>query len=132
MTTESSSTVGFWQKLFEHLKERGDGSGERGHSLTHDLRDLVLHIRALHCGLPQALLDGDGGIHDLALGVAVLLLHVLADVLQQGHHRGGEVGCVQEDLGVSLSSGLISSLSLSWLQSTPLDSDSLASVGNLD
>ena len=94
----------------------------------------MLHIGALHCGLPQTLLDGDGGIHDLALGVAVLLLHVLADVLQQGHHGGGEVGGVQEDLGVSLSlallslglhSGLISSLSLNWLQSTSLDSDSL-------
>jgi len=126
MTTESSSR--------KHLEE--DGSWERGHSLAHHLGDLVLHVLALHGGLPQAPLDSGGGVNDLSLGVAVLLLHVLAGVLQQRHHGRGEVGGVKEDLGVSLGlaplplslhSGLSlgGGLSLNRLQPTLLDSDGL-------
>ena len=123
--------------LAETKRLEDDGGGERGHSLADHLGDLVLHVLALHGGLPQAPLDGGGGVHDLCLGVAVLLLHVLAGVLQQGHHGGGgEVGGVEQQLGVSLSlaplplsldSGLSlgGSLGLNWLQSALLDSDGL-------
>ena len=97
----------------------------------------MLYILAVHSGLPQAPLGGDGGIHNLGLGVAVLLLHVIASMLQQGHHGGGEGGKgggVIEHLGISLGLGLaplplsINSglgLGLNWLQSTALDSDGL-------
>ena len=113
-----------------------DGSRKRGHSLADHPGDLVLDVLALHSGFPQAPLGGDGLIHDLGLGVAVLLLHVLAGVLEQGHHGGGEVGGVQEELGVSLglaplplslNSGLSlgGGLGLNWLQTTLLDGDGL-------
>ena len=97
----------------------------------------MLYILAVHSGLPQAPLGSDGGIHNLGLGVAVLLLHVIASMLQQGHHgcgEGGKGGGVIEHLGISLGLGLaplplsINSglgLGLNWLQSTALDSDGL-------
>ena len=90
----------------------------------------MLYILAVHSGLPQAPLGSDGGIHNLGLGVAVLLLHVIASMLQQGHNGGGVI----EHLGISLGLGLaplplsINSglgLGLNWLQSTALDSDGL-------
>ena len=85
----------------------------------------------------QTLLGGDGVLHHLGLGVAVLLGLLLADVLQQRHHgRGVGQHARHQQLRVSLAPLAVTlglhgglGLGLHGLQAAVLDGDVLA-AGN--
>ena len=82
----------------------------------------------------QALLGGDGVLHHLGLGVAVLLGLLLAHVLQQRHHgRGVGQHARHQQLRVSLAPLAVTlglhgglGLGLHGLQAAVLDGDVLA------